>query len=408
MTNSTSIGTLLLFLLYLLGAFCFSSGDVCNSSSTEPSNSSSSIVKCHAHLSETIPVGLSYPNATTHSSTVDEMIKLCLQAEKTLDIASYYWTLLSADVTPDPDNTSYYGEKLFNCIAEAPSRGVQVRIAVSQAENSEPLTDLKTLEAAGVSVRAVNFTRLLGAGVLHTKFIISDQKSFYIGSANMDWRSLSQVKELGVIASDCPVLADDLSKIFSVYWQLGESTIIPDEWPSSLSTGVNKDTPLKVQFDGKFSSAYISSSPKSFNPRGRTNDIDAILDTIGRAKKYINIAVMDYFPMYLYQKPSKFWPVIDDALKRAVIERGVRVKLLVSNWSHTRKSLFNFLSSLDAFRSFNRGNIQVKVFTVPSTPEQEKIPFARVNHNKYMVTDSTAYIGTSNWSAGMSSTLLYH
>ena len=26
------------------------------------------------------------------------------------------------------------------------------------------------------------------------------------------------------------------------------------------------------------------------------------------------------------------------------------------------------------------------------------IPFTRVNHNKYMVTESEAYIGTSNWS----------
>jgi phospholipase D3/4 len=35
---------------------------------------------------------------------------------------------------------------------------------------------------------------------------------------------------------------------------------------------------------------------------------------------------------------------------------------------------------------------------VPGTDDQKKIPFARVNHNKYMVTDMVAYIGTSNWS----------
>lgn len=35
---------------------------------------------------------------------------------------------------------------------------------------------------------------------------------------------------------------------------------------------------------------------------------------------------------------------------------------------------------------------------MPSDEDQEKIPFGRVNHNKYMVTDNTAYIGTSNWS----------
>ena len=35
--------------------------------------------------------------------------------------------------------------------------------------------------------------RLLGSGILHTKFIIADNRSFYLGSANMDWRSLTQV-----------------------------------------------------------------------------------------------------------------------------------------------------------------------------------------------------------------------
>lgn len=39
-----------------------------------------------------------------------------------------------------------------------------------------------------------------------------------------------------------------------------------------------------------------------------------------------------------------------------------------------------------------------KRFIVPATEEQKKIPFGRVNHNKYMVTDQVAYIGTSNWS----------
>lgn len=34
-----------------------------------------------------------------------------------------------------------------------------------------------------------------------------------------------------------------------------------------------------------------------------------------------------------------------------------------------------------------------KLFVVPSTAEQKKIPYARVNHNKYMVTDTVAYIG---------------
>lgn len=32
-------------------------------------------------------------------------------------------------------------------------------------------------------------------------------------------------------------------------------------------------------------------------------------------------------------------------------------------------------------------------------PYTKEIPYSRVNHNKFMVTESVAYIGTSNWSA---------
>lgn len=42
-------------------------------------------------------------------------------------------------------------------------------------------------------VRAINISRLMSAGILHTKLWVVDQKHFYVGSANMDWRSLTQV-----------------------------------------------------------------------------------------------------------------------------------------------------------------------------------------------------------------------
>lgn len=34
---------------------------------------------------------------------------------------------------------------------------------------------------------------------------------------------------------------------------------------------------------------------------------------------------------------------------------------------------------------------------VPATTKQKEIPFARVNHNKYMVTDKIAYIGEAHF-----------
>lgn len=48
---------------------------------------------------------------------------------------------------------------------------------------------------AGAAVRVVDMPRLTG-GVLHTKFWLADGAHLYVGSANMDWRSLTQVSGL--------------------------------------------------------------------------------------------------------------------------------------------------------------------------------------------------------------------
>jgi phospholipase D3/4 len=232
--------------------------------------------------------------------------------------------------------------------------------------------------------------------------MVADNRSFYVGSANMDWRSLTQVKELGATLKDCPPLARDLDKIFEVYWYLGQNdSKIPEEWPQYLSTDINLDNPLQLKLNGIPSEVYITSSPKPFNPNGRTNDVQALLSVINNASKFIYIAVMDYFPTFLYSYPTKFWPDIDDALRKAAIERNVEVRLLGSHWNHTRKAMYRFLKSLDVFYDYSKtgGKIEAKLFVVPTLEKPVQIPFSRVNHNKYMVTDKSAFIGTSNWSA---------
>jgi phospholipase D3/4 len=109
---------------------------------------------------------------------------------------------------------------------------------------------------------------------------------------------------------------------------------------------------------------------------------------------------MDYFPVTLYSKRPEYWPDIDDRLRSAAINREVKVRLLMAKWNHTRSNAFQFLHSLaDLSNTYPGVDIEIKLFIVPADAEQKKIPFARVNHNKYMVTDKTAFIGTSNWSA---------
>jgi hypothetical protein len=43
---------------------------------------------------------------------------------------------------------------------------------------------------------------------------------------------------------------------------------------------------------------------------------------------------------------SRYWPVIDDALREAAFARNVTVRLLTSKWQHTMKDMYSFLCSL--------------------------------------------------------------
>lgn len=137
---------------------------------------------------------------------------------------------------------------------------------------------------AGVHVRKVNFGRLT-KGVLHSKFWVVDRKHVFIGSANMDWRALTQVKptevhnygflfsntdltaeffqvkELGVVIYNCSSLGKDLQKIFESYWVMGQpNSSLPQPWPSQYDTDINKGHPLLVEADNVSSKIYLAVS----------------------------------------------------------------------------------------------------------------------------------------------------
>lgn len=75
-------------------------------------------------------------------------------------------------------------------------RGIKIRIAQNNPSQNYPNIDTELLvKRKAAEVRSLNFVKLLGGGVLHTKLWIIDKKHAYVGSANMDWRSLTQVSE---------------------------------------------------------------------------------------------------------------------------------------------------------------------------------------------------------------------
>ncbi|XP_015125172.1 phospholipase D3 isoform X1 [Diachasma alloeum] len=355
---------------------------------------------CKISLVESIPVGLIYDNnSVVHKSTYLTWMDLINSAESTIEIAALYWTMNREDVYPD--DSAKDGEDVFDALVDAGrNRGISIKIAQNAPSQSNPNVDSEYLtKKAHAEVRSLNFAGLLGGGVLHTKLWLIDRTHVYVGSANMDWRSLTQVKELGLVAMNCSCLANDLAKIFEVYWQLGKEGKVPATWPDALSTKINVNRTMNFTLDDNKYKSFIASSPPPLSPKGRTNDIDAILHCIDKAEKFVYISVMDYFPLTIYTTKVKYWPVIDDALRSASIDRRITVRLLISWWKHSRPSEDTFLKSLmDLTNSYKNVRIEVKRFIVPTNADLDKIPFARVNHNKYMVTDIAAYIGTSNWS----------
>uniref|UniRef100_A0AAQ5YRD9 PLD phosphodiesterase domain-containing protein n=1 Tax=Amphiprion ocellaris TaxID=80972 RepID=A0AAQ5YRD9_AMPOC len=350
-------------------------------------------------LVESIPQHMKFKaNVTLGLPLVEAWKDLISGATHQVDVVSFYWTLTGEDININ-SSSDLPGRDILKELEDLPSRNVSVRVVTSVPTVRTNSTDLESLKLKGVQVRKVNFGRLT-KGVLHSKFWIVDRKHVFIGSANMDWRALTQVKELGVVVYNCSSLAKDLHKIFQSYWEMGQSnSSLPQPWPAKFETDINKQHPLLVKEDNVSTNLYLSGSPPPFCPPSRTQDLEAILSTISEAQHFVDVAVMEYFPTTRFGRPqSRYWPVIDDAIRTAAFERKVKIRMLISCGRDSDPAMLPFLQSL-ASMDFPQHHIsiQIKLYIVP-VGNQSDIPYSRVNHNKYMVTDEVAYIGTSNWS----------
>ncbi|ESN90181.1 hypothetical protein HELRODRAFT_116577 [Helobdella robusta] len=355
---------------------------------------------CSFQLVETIPENLTYPSGSIESmSTFDAWMFLLKNAKKSVDLISFYWLMMDRPETNS--SLDIQGKTVFNELLNVIKRGVKLRIIVNKPNTTNP--DLLALSQAGAEVLNLEAEKLLKSGVLHTKLWLVDGQMLYLGSANMDWRSLTQVKELGILIKSCDLLLSDASKLVDLYNYVASRNEVPRHWPCKFNTRYNADNPMQLNVQDQATSVFLSSSPPFFCPSGRTSDINAILNVIHSAKQFVHISVMDYMPYTEFAKPHLFWPVIDDALRRVAVEKKIEVKILTSLWKHTKPDMLQYMKSLASLNglSFTKPetSLQAKLFCVPVVmPYQQTIPYARVNHNKYMVTDQTAYIGTSNWS----------
>nr|XP_015826154.2 inactive phospholipase D5 isoform X1 [Nothobranchius furzeri] len=349
---------------------------------------------CHIVLAENIPEEFSLRMDGRHSLPLAVGFHSLLdQAKTSVQVVSSVWNLNSWGLDPVP-SAAKQGQLLFQRLQSLRPRGVKLKI-VSSWTNS---TELKALEAHGAEVRSVNMTALTRGG-LHSSFWVVDRKHIYIGSADMDWRSLSKRKELGVVVYNCSCLALDLHRVFSFYWQLHDRDYIPSIWSKRITALYGKHQALELQLNATPAAAYVSTSPNLFCPKDRTRDVDAISQVIQSAKTFIFISVMDYLPLvrrsFRRTSVTRYWSTIDEVIREAVVLRGVKVHLLISFWRKTHPLTFNFVTSLKSLcMQLHNCSLEVKFF---SHKEQKDDFQLGLNHNKYMVTDNAVYIGNNDW-----------
>ncbi|NXX47981.1 PLD4 Phospholipase, partial [Tricholaema leucomelas] len=248
---------------------------------------------CSFELVENIPYDLAFEiNSTAAKPLYQAWTRLLDIAQEKIHVASYYWSLTGKDVHVN-DSSSKQGEDILKRFEKLLSENVSVYVATSVPTLANNSTDLQLLEEKGAQVRKINFGQLSG-GVLHSKFWIVDMKHIYIGSANMDWRSLSQVKSAAAYSKKHNSLPRNLSP------QERLSTT-----PSTSPTPLNL-TPFPRKNRGSARGLRSKASPPVFCPEGRTYDLSSIISIISEAEKFVYVSVMEYFPTSRFIHPERY------------------------------------------------------------------------------------------------------
>lgn len=365
----------------------------------------------------------SVPEETEYGSSLTERpqkvwLEMINSAKKTIDFEEYYIAEQEGEaLTP-----------VLDAIKTAiKDRGVKVRFLAGGNMMKETRKPLNSLKRAGAETAVIDFGKAYKGGVQHTKFFIVDGKEVYVGSQNFDWRSLTQIHEIGVrITSE--KAARNFSAIFEDDWAIAND----QESAKSDTKGLSKEEKEKLKaekkalskeektkqkeeakaramaiikkkkapspitakkpetamLNGKKVQYSLAFGPEGFINAGFDSELSAMLNIINNAKKTISGQVMTY---HLDEYGSGRWEVLDKAF-RAAAERGVTVNLVFADWNMGKAK-----SDADVKSLAKIDNINIKI---ASLKEHSRgfIPFARVQHSKYITADGNrSYISTSNW-----------
>ncbi|MDI1478186.1 phospholipase D-like domain-containing protein [Polyangium sp. y55x31] len=302
-------------------------------------------------------------------NAADVWLAMIQSAKRSIDIEHFY-------ISNAPGGKL---EPVLAAIEEAASRGVRVRLLVDMKFYQRYPESVDRLASRKVIVRKMDLRAR--DGVQHAKYMVVDEADAYVGSQNMDYRSLEHIQEIGARVR-VPEVVAAFARVFELDWRASGE----DSNAEPLKT-TPLQIPARVTLGGEEARILPTASPKDLLPAGVPWELPELLARIDRAERTIDVQVLTYRTKMRNGAP---WTDLDDALRRAA-KRGVRVRLLVSDWSKRE-------ASLEGLRELSRvPGISIKFIVIPQS-STGFIPFARVAHAKYMVVDGkSAWIGTSNW-----------
>jgi phosphatidylserine/phosphatidylglycerophosphate/cardiolipin synthase-like enzyme len=332
---------------------------------------------------ESVPEETIYGDSLT-SRPVPVWLEMINGAAKTLDFEEFYIANMPGEAL----------EPVLAAIKAAASRGVKVRFIVENAMMEETSKALPLLQHdPNIEVRIIAFKNIAG-GIQHAKFFVADSSVVYVGSQNLDWRSLSQIHEMGArIKSDRA--AHDFGEIFADDWALANGASSTDIFASQRGKSesfkpVTAKNPEKAMVRGKSVRYHLAFSPSGFIPDGFDVELDAMLRVINEATRTIHGQVMTY--SLRARGKDSHWDELDKAFRAAGL-RGVKVDLIFADWVMGGKGDEDIKALAQA------ENVSIKISVIPQN-SRGFIPYSRVDHSKYLVVDGKkAMLSTSNWGA---------
>ncbi|XP_059275255.1 uncharacterized protein LOC132029877 isoform X2 [Lycium ferocissimum] len=354
-------------------------------------------------------------------------------SSKSLDIIAQYWQLVAHPSDPRSGDYGYSEEelqrfganeglKVYQALENAADRKLPIRLLQHSGVYPDYTEEPTNLASGRPNVK--NVTLLLsdwwGSGVVHAKVWISDSRDVYIGSANNDWKSLTQVKEVGIYLTGCSEIAKKIEIYYNNLWKLAHLDVsaytrsVWDQqwqikrkvpcWSHFINHKERCRSPLpkymevahvpgypvlsdpymshiSIETPGvndSFSDpqpSYLSFAPPELLFGKYQTDEQAWVDTIKSVAKggTVRINTMDWLGQSGYTKQTVYWPSLSSAISEVVFSKSAKVQILVAKWVHFIKNTDQYLKSLlysntlCSSSKYNHcsGKVEIKYYVVP-------------------------------------------